>query len=236
MSMLDWARREVEIACKRERGESGSEEGAWDYGCACYESALKAYECLCGDGHSGMSWGFTAGILKRLMDNKPLTPIEDTEDVWGEVYCSGNEYKSYQCKRKSSLFKDVYEDGTVKYSDVDRVRCTEEGSDVYWSNGFVRRIIDDMFPITMPYAADKTYTVYRQEYLTDRKNGDYDTMSLLYAVDSDGVKTDIYRYFKDDPEGRSLIEIDRDEYYERVEMHDWRVKKEEEAAEVKDEY
>lgn len=28
MSMLDWARREVEIACKRERGESGSEEEA----------------------------------------------------------------------------------------------------------------------------------------------------------------------------------------------------------------
>ena len=41
--MMGWAEREVDIACKREREDSGSEEGAWDYGVACYESALKAF-------------------------------------------------------------------------------------------------------------------------------------------------------------------------------------------------
>lgn len=75
MSMMDWAKREVEIASKRERGDKPESE--WDYGCACYDSALKAFESLCGDGHSGFSIGITKGILNRLIEGKPLTPIED---------------------------------------------------------------------------------------------------------------------------------------------------------------
>lgn len=41
MSMMEWAKREVEIASKRERGDKPESE--WDYGCACYDSALKAF-------------------------------------------------------------------------------------------------------------------------------------------------------------------------------------------------
>lgn len=48
-NMLEWAKREVEIACKKEN--PNRKEGEFDYGCACYESALKAFESLCEDGH-----------------------------------------------------------------------------------------------------------------------------------------------------------------------------------------
>ena len=119
MSMLEWAKNEVAIASKRERGNKP--EGEWDYGCACYDSAMRAFESLLGDGHSGMSIGITKNILNRLIDGKPLTPIEDTEDVWN--VCSRGKnggVATYQCKRMSSLFKDVYPDGTVKYHDNDR--------------------------------------------------------------------------------------------------------------------
>ena len=57
-------------------------DGEWDYGCACYESALKAFGSLCEDGHSGFSIGLTKAILNRLINNKPLLPIEDTDEVW----------------------------------------------------------------------------------------------------------------------------------------------------------
>lgn len=70
MSMLEWAKNEIAIASKRERGDKP--EGEWDYGCACYDSALRAFESLLGDGHSGMSIGFTKNILNRLIDGKPL--------------------------------------------------------------------------------------------------------------------------------------------------------------------
>lgn len=42
MSMLEWAKNEVAIASKRERGNKP--EGEWDYGCACYDSAMRAFE------------------------------------------------------------------------------------------------------------------------------------------------------------------------------------------------
>ena len=35
MNMEDWAKNEIEIACKHERGDKNPEE--FDYGCACYE-------------------------------------------------------------------------------------------------------------------------------------------------------------------------------------------------------
>lgn len=70
MSMMEWAKREVEIASKRERGDKPESE--WDYGCACYDSALKAFESLCGDGHSGFSIGITKGILNRLIERENL--------------------------------------------------------------------------------------------------------------------------------------------------------------------
>lgn len=85
MDMIEWAENEVKLACERERKVSGTPEGEWDYGCACYESALKAFKSLVKDGHSGMSIGFTKHILNRLIDRKPLSPIEDTEDVWEET-------------------------------------------------------------------------------------------------------------------------------------------------------
>lgn len=196
MSMLEWARREVELACKREKPDR--KEGEWDYGCACYESALKAYECLAEDGHSGMSWGLTRNILMRLMDDKPLTPIENNEEDWGECYrYEENPVKHYQCKRMSALFKDVYPDGTVKYKDVDRVRAyIIDKPDTAWSNGMITEMIHEMFPITMPYIPEnKPYKVYVEEFLYDKKNGDWDTEGILYVITPDGERVDINRYF-----------------------------------------
>lgn len=60
-NMLDWAKREVEIACKKEN--PNRKEGEFDYGCACYESAIKAFESLCEDGHSGFSIKNDAGYI-----------------------------------------------------------------------------------------------------------------------------------------------------------------------------
>ena len=115
-SMELWAEREVEIACKHEAPDR--KPGEWDYGCACYESALKAFRSLCEDGHSGFSISMTKFILNRLIEGKPLTSIEDTEDAWSDISDRSGlrgEIANYQCRRMSSLFKYVYADGSVKY-------------------------------------------------------------------------------------------------------------------------
>lgn len=216
MDMKEWAKREIEIACKKERGDGDPD--VWDYGVACYESAYKAFLSLLDDEHSGMSIGFTKNILNRLIDGKVLTPIEDTPDIWNDVTYKADKFTQYQCKRMSSLFKDVYPDGTVKYTDVDRYICVnkDDPSDC-WYNGFIDRIIDDKYPITMPYMPpSRQYTVWCTEGLSDPKNGDFDTIAIWYVDKPDGERDMIERFFKGDENGPSFVEITRDEYEERM--------------------
>lgn len=162
MSMTEWAKNEIEIACKRERGDKNPDE--WDYGCACYESAYKAFLSLMDDEHSGFSIGVAKSILNRLIDGKPLSPIEDTPDIWDDdAICEFDNCTTYQCKRMSSLFKDVYKDGTVKYHDVNRFYCCDRDNHNVcgWYNGFISRLLDTLFPIAMPYnPASKPWYVY----------------------------------------------------------------------------
>ena len=218
--MKEWAEREVQIACKRENPDR--KEGEWDYGCACYESALKAFNSLMEDGHSGMSIGFTKQILNRLIDGKPLTPIEDTEDVWNDITDRHEDYETYQCKRMSSLFKDIYSDGSVKYSDIDRIECVDFYNGNRYYSGFISRIVDEMFPITMPYLGGETYKVYVSDFLYDENNGDFDTIKIHYILKPDGEKISVDRYFKES--NHKFEEIDNKEYLERLHVYETREK------------
>lgn len=218
MSTTEWAKREVEIACKREA--PGRKDGEWDYGCACYESALKAYMSLMDDEHSGMSFGFTKNILIRLMEGKPLTPIEDTPEVWNDVSWNDDE-TVYQCRRMGGLFKHVQKDGTVTYSDVNRVVCRNKDDDIFYTSGDATRLVDKLYPITMPYYPPSgRYEMTREEFLTDRKNGDYDTWAYLILKTPDGDCSTVLRYFKD--EDGKAVEISIDEYGKRRLLHNRR--------------
>lgn len=213
MSMKEWAEREVHIACERENPDR--KEGEWDYGCACYESALKAFNSLIEDGHSGMSIGFTKQILNSLIDGKPLTPIEDTEDVWGKCTRHSDGKKSYQCNRMYSLFKDVYPSGEVSYHDIDRFICIDEKGSTYY-NGLVERVVSKMFPIEMPYIpSDKPYKVSCRDSLYDPKNGDFDTVGIFNVLTPDGKDVFVGKYFKEDEENGEWVEIDWSEYLDR---------------------
>lgn len=215
MSMTEWAKKEIEIACKRERGDKPESE--WDYGCACYESAYKAFQSLLEDDHSGMSIGITKNILNRLIEGKPLTPIEDTPDVWNKITLNDRSHTTYQCGRMSSLFKDVYPDGKVEYHDNDRSYCVyrDDPKSPGWHNGFISRLIHEKYPITMPYyPAAKPMVVFCTEGLSDPKNGDFDTIGVWYVLKPDGEKETIERFFKEAMHGWE--EISKQEYFERV--------------------
>lgn len=212
MSMKEWAKKEVELACKHENPDR--KEGEFDYGRACYESALKAFNSLCDDGHSGFSIKMTQAILNRLIDRLPLTPIEDTNDAWNDM--------GYQNKRMPSLFKYVYGDGTVKYHDNRMSYCVDINNLAAYSLTLVQKIINEMFPITMPYMPDKPIKVYCEDFLVDNKNGDCDTIGIFYCIKNENgeqKKIEINRFFKtsDDLGLGCWEEISKKEYYERKE-------------------
>lgn len=156
MTMSEWAEKEVELY----------KEDCDCYFASCADSALKAFKSLCEDGHSGMSIVFTRDILIRLIDGDPLTAVEDREEDWEKV---GED--EFQHKRMRRLFKTV-KNGKTSYSDVERVYCKDINSTATYTNGFITRIIDEMYPITMPYYPNGRYcvTIDFEEYSERQKN------------------------------------------------------------------
>ena len=212
--MLEWAKKEVELAKIIEAKDL--KEGEFDYDGACYDSALKAFNSLMSDGHSGMSIKLTQQILNRLIDGKPLLPIEDIEDIWDEVVRNKEDKVIvYQCSRMSSLFRDIYENGKVTYSDMDRFYCFDITTpDMRYSFGLVENIIDEMFPITMPYSpANERIKVCCEEFLYSPDGGDFDSVGILYVDDHDNKRINVSRYFKEGDE--KWVEISDVEYNAR---------------------
>lgn len=211
-----WAAHEVELAIQAEK-EASEDSDDWLYGAMCYNSALQAYQMLISDGHSGTSIVYTKSILNRLLDGKCLTPIEDTEDMWNEITWKEGGDHEYQSKRMSSLFKKVTPEGEVTYSDVDRVSCVDIHSPkIAFHSGLAIRVINKLFPITMPYLPTaKPYRIYMEEFMYDKsKPGDFDTVAYYYILMPDGQKMDLNRYFKEDETGQ-MVPIEKEEFEAR---------------------
>lgn len=224
MSTLKWAENEIEIVRNNLKNSIEEEKGENDYILGCYESALKAFKSLIDDKHSDMSISITKSILIRLIEGRPLSDIQDIDEVWNEVDSLNKEVKEYQCSRKSSLFKKVYPNGTVRFNDIDRAVCVnvDDSRDVF--NGYGCRILDEMLPIEMPYSpSSNQYKIYCKEFLYDEDGGDFDTLGVLYAISPEGEQINIGRYFKDVKDEPSWVEIQEDEYFYRM-YHQFRRK------------
>lgn len=211
MNMIDWAENEIRIALAREN----ENDYFYEYIKACHESALKAYKSLCNDEHSGMSISVTQNILNHLIRHQPLTPIEDAEDVWTEHFGmqEDDRIKVYQCKRMSCFWKNVYPDGTIRYKDNNRACGVNMNNPVCtYHSGLATRIVDEMYPIAMPYCPpNQPYMVYTEEFLFNPRNGDFDTVHIHYIRTPEGDKVDVNRMFTTSEDVRGWKEITPEE-------------------------
>lgn len=164
---MNWAEKEIELACKKENPDWDGE--SFDYGCAIYQSALKAYKAAVNavenDGHSGFSYNAMINVLQRLLTNKPLTPIENVAEDWKLVYKDHDGTMHYQCTRYLSLFKTVHVNGVAEYSDCDRVigvmDSDKDLEGICFHGRKADSFVNNKWPIAFPYMpADKPYMVY----------------------------------------------------------------------------
>lgn len=221
MSMSGWAAEEVRIACERERAASIETEKDVDFGApeyveACYQSALKAYNSLCGDGHSGMSFSLTAGILKRLCSGYPLTPIEDVDDVWELIKETPGEVE-YQCRRMYSLFKTVSkEDNSVSFHDVERFVCVDSNG-VTYTNNFINKQLSKLYPLTLPYMPEGKFLVKVFDFATNAAPGEFDTILIRSVKEPNGYEVSLNLCFKETEDG--FEQIEQEEYEERYQQY-----------------
>ena len=218
MSIDIWAKREVELA-KNEALKSGSDNCSTHYICECLNSALKAFNSLREDGHSGASMEQTLMFLQRLVRGLPLTPI-DEDTTWVKSSVSESGTTTYQCARMTSLFKDVDREGNITYTDVNRVVCVNKDDlqAPVWYNGFVSKIVNSIYPIKFPYyTSSDPIIAYVSEHTTSVTE-DFDTMCIDSVKLDNGETVDVKRFFKEDTDSNSWVEIDEEEYTSRVEI------------------
>ena len=218
----EWAENEIRLACKKENPNYVLGGDNFDYGCACYESALKLYKIIMDNTteHSGSSFNLTLDILNRLTKKLPLTPIEDIESDWVYIIDRHNGDKVYGNKRYTFLDKIINKDtGEITYSDTNRFICIDinDRNNHYYS-GLVKSVLDKVRPIKLPYYPhNNPIKVYCEDFLCNKENGDFDTVGIFYAVLPDGNQIDIDKFYKS---GNSIsepwIEINSKEYAERL--------------------
>lgn len=216
MGCYEKAQREVELF----KGKQNSD--CSEYYLNVCESALRAFKVLCEDGHSGCSINITMDILNRMVKGLPLTPITE-DDEWREQPIYMNEtHKNYISSRMSGLFKKVEEDENgvecVSYNDVNRVECVDiNNPDACFYSGLVNSLFNKMHPITLPYnPSTKSIRVFCEDFLYDKRNGDFDTVGVFYALYPDGHIENINKfYYLDSENGKE--EISREKYNEMKE-------------------
>lgn len=218
MSVQDWAAEEVRLA-----KESTCDA---DPRCSGYDIALRAYQTIFegdGQGLSGCGFSFVRSVLKDLLDELPLTPIYDEPGVWSMI-TEDDDVVEFQCRRRHSLFKRVdKKTGEVTFHDIDRVVCTSGGLKEHtgftgkFTNGFITRLIEDKFPIQMPYMPTKQYVVQMCDFATNGNVGEFDTMFAKSVLKPDGKIEKLNWYFKETPDG--FVNIDEKEYLARYQEY-----------------
>lgn len=212
MANIEWAKEQCRLFTLN-RFDPEEQE----YMALCCESALKAYQSLMNDGHSGMSITITRDILVKLINGEPLVKLEDRKGQWLTHRDACFPYV-YSHKYYPSLLKYIEADGSVYFIDNNRVICkyTNQNNGASFSNGFIIRLVNDLMPITFPYNPTEKYTALVSEYLTDRKNGDFDTLVLESIILPNGDNRIFQWAYKTGD--ITWQRIDSKELHERIKM------------------
>lgn len=140
----------------------------------------------------------------------------DCRKIFANEYIDDRNKLVYECREKSNMEK--WAENEVSYSDINRCYGVNiDSPNSSYHSWLIDNIVAEMYPITMPYIPyDKPFKVYTEDFLTDPKNGDFDTVGIFYVITPAGKRVEINRYFKDAENGYD--EINKAEYLIRKEQ------------------
>lgn len=222
----EWANKEAEYVAKYVTMKYGNNIPMIE----CYEmvvnEAVKLFNELEDLPHTEESKVMIKRFLSRLIEDKPLSPIEDGNDMWDEVGVNTGEDSGvtlYIHKRLRTLYrkevrdikKDVLTEKT--YHDPTRVTCVNitNGEEVTLS--FINDYVDEHFPIKFPYFPTDKYVVevLMFNHKNPLENGGEDTISIETIIDPDHRVTFPGAYYALNKK-RYWRRIGSPEYYKRL--------------------
>ena len=212
----EWANKEAEHVAKYVTMKYGNNIPMTK----CYETvvneAVKLFNELEDLQHTEESKVMIKRFLSRLIEDKPLSPIEDRDDMWDEVESPFEEdtgVEIYINKRLRTLFKRVDGDD-VSYHDGNRVTCINMLTGNNLTLSFVEDFIDRNYPIKFPYFPTKKYIVKVKLF---SHNGSH-VMSIHNVIDPDGKITYFSKYYATN-EKLEWKEITFHDFHNRLSKH-----------------
>lgn len=188
----------------------------------CFNSALRALKSLTKDGHSGASIQYTMEILNRMVKGFPFSEITE-QDEWEtpHKYSESDDFSVSSCKRYNAVYKRIYDDGRVVYSDINRACAFDvDFPDLPSWTGTATNLFDQLYPITLPYfPADNKYRIAVKEYddkediirILKEYNVEYSNEKLIiyfdYIITPSGNRIDVKKYFVHNIATNSWVEL-----------------------------
>lgn len=139
MSMIEWAKEELDLLV--ENNDSIQIE--------INKNIMELVEVFAKQGHTGFTASYTIGILNRLIDHKPITPLTGSEDEWEEVF--DKDSNTQQNKRCSAVFRKDFDNSTAYY--IDGKVFSDDGGETWYTNKDSR--IPVIFPFRVPEHPEK---------------------------------------------------------------------------------
>lgn len=204
MRDIEWVKNEIELALLKDDNLLKK----------CYKTILKIFKLLNADKFSWEETVFIRRVIDALFNRYPLTPIEDNDDEWTECFDIDENpaVKVFQHKRRGSLWKDVFPNGTIKYKDNERARGIDIHSNIPYCSWVTSEIVNELYPITFPYIPpQKPYQVFTEDFFFDKSKGDYDTKYIHYIITPEGKEIEVNRVFNKDDRGK-MREISIEEF------------------------
>lgn len=170
MSQKEWAKKEIELAKLAEYENPTSvvrdtEEATLKaravveienaYAESVYDAALELFNKLCDQNHSGMSINLTMSVLTRLVKGHSLTPLQGTDDEWGECQDWGGEDLICQNQRNSAVFKNINKLTKATRITYNGILIIINDNDIWHNYPPLDEpgTLDDEFPATKRYIA-----------------------------------------------------------------------------------
>lgn len=112
-------------------------------------------------GHSNLSAGYVLPKLERLLRFKPISPLTGNDDEWIEIH-NRDGVRTYQNKRRLSVFKDVDAQGNViTCEDAGGIIVSDDGGISWFASGMFRKSVT--FPYFPPLHSERVYIEYTEE-------------------------------------------------------------------------
>ena len=145
MNLTEYAKQELDRVLEKSKGVDGYDEQV------VINADILAVVELCGSrGHSGFSAGYALGIIKRLLDYKPIGALTGEDSEWFE-----EAHGTQQNKRCFSVFRNNHDNATARYNGA-RV-YSDNGGITWYSKGGMAGADNILFPFKVPDKPEKVY-------------------------------------------------------------------------------